>query len=42
MRDSSSEAAVLRVGSRIESVLEEVVFFKRKGLGYEFDSISEL
>lgn len=39
---SSREVAALRIDSRIESVLEEVVFFKRKGLGYEFDSISEL
>lgn len=32
MRGSSREASVLRIGSRIETVLEEVVFFKGKGV----------
>lgn len=32
LRGSSRKASVLRIGSRIETVLQEVVFFKGKGL----------
>lgn len=43
LRGSSRETSVLRIDSRTETVLEEMmVFFKGKCLGCGFDSISEL
>lgn len=42
LRGSSREASVLRIGSRIETVLEEVVFLRERVSGHGLDHISEL
>lgn len=42
LRGSSREASVLRLGSRNETVLEEVVFIRGRVLGLGLDNILEL